>query len=203
MKIHSILLSCLLTASAINVSAQTARLYTPENGLPNTQVNQVCQDRSGVIWICTEGGLVRFDGMAFETFRHDRENPNAITSDSVNDLLEDSTGARWVATARGLDLFDADYNTFRRFDLQDARRPESNQYISRILEVPGRTAGSRIFVATGGNGIFVIDTGTRAPSRRPSPPGCRQGPRSPTRRGPRRGSSICSSCRSGPRGSRG
>ena len=161
MKIHSILLSCLLTASAINVSAQTARLYTPENGLPNTQVNQVCQDRSGVIWICTEGGLVRFDGMAFETFRHDRENPNAITSDSVNDLLEDSTGARWVATARGLDLFDADYNTFRRFDLQDARRPESNQYISRILEVPGRTAGSRIFVATGGNGIFVIDTGTR------------------------------------------
>ena len=60
-----------------------------------------------------------------------------------------------------MNIFDSDYNTFRRFDLQDARRPESNQYISRILEVPGRTAGSRIFVGTGGNGIFVIDTGTR------------------------------------------
>ena len=161
MKIQAFILPLVLCAGALGARAQTARLYTPENGLPNSQINQICQDRGGIVWICTEGGLVRFDGMAFEAFHHDRENPNAISSDSVHAFLEDSAGAHWVGTASGLDLFDADHSTFARFDLQDARRPDSNQYISQILEVPDRISGSRLFVGTGGNGVFVIDTQTR------------------------------------------
>ena len=73
-------------------SAQTARVYTSENGLPNSQVSQVYQDRNGYIWMCSEGGLIRFDGMRFETYRHDRERENSISSSSVNCMLEDSRG---------------------------------------------------------------------------------------------------------------
>ncbi|MBP5625902.1 MAG: response regulator [Bacteroidales bacterium] len=161
MKIQSLIPILALWAFALPLAGQTARLYSPDNGLPNTQVNQICQDRSGIIWICTEGGLIRFDGVDFETFRRDRENPNSITSDSVHDIVEDVTGTRWVATATGLDIFDSDYNTFRRFDLQEPRRPESNPYIVSILEVPDRVAGSKLFVATGGYGIFIIDAQTQ------------------------------------------
>lgn len=152
-----------LLVSALTVlHAQTARLYTPESGLVNSQVNGIAQDGSGYIWISTEGGLVRFDGMGFETFRHDRENPNSIPSDSVQQLLEDRFGGKWVATAGGLVLFESEYNRFNPFDLNDARRPASNQYISQILEVPDRlTSGSSLFVATGGNGVYVVDTQTR------------------------------------------
>ena len=142
-------------------AGQIARLFSPENGLETSQVNRVAQDRSGIVWLCTEGGLLRFDGMGFEPFRHDRGNPYSIPGDSVHDLCEDQTGTCWVGTAAGLSLFEIEYNAFHPFDLKDGRLPSSNQYISRLVEVPGRTAGSRLFVCTGGYGIYVIDTETR------------------------------------------
>ena len=158
-KYCSILL--LFLAGWLPTAAQTARLYSPENGLETSQMNRVTQDRDGIIWLCTEVGLIRFDGMGFEPFRHDRGNPYSIPGDSVHDLCEDQTGTRWVGTASGLSVFEVEYNTFHPFDLHDGRLPSSNQYISRLLEVPGRTGGSRLFVCTGGYGIYVIDTETR------------------------------------------
>ena len=151
-----------LVAGLFPAAGQTARLFTPENGLETSQVNRVTQDRDGIVWLCTEGGLIRFDGMGFETFRHDRTNSYSIPGDSVHDLCEDRTGTKWVATAAGLSLFDTDYNTFEPFDLHDGRLPSSNQYVSNLLEVPDRISGSRLFVSTGGYGIYVIDTETRA-----------------------------------------
>ncbi len=150
-----------LLSGLFPAAGQTARLFSPENGSEISQVNRVAQDRSGIIWLCTEAGLIRFDGMGFEPFRHDRGNPYSIPGDSVHDLCEDRTGTRWVGTASGLSIFEVEYNTFNAFDLQDGRLPSSNQYISHLLEVPGRTSGSRLFVSTGGYGIYVIDTENR------------------------------------------
>ena len=143
-----------------HASAQTARVYTSENGLPNSQISQVYQDRNGYIWMCSEGGLIRFDGMRFETYRHDRERENSISSSSVNSMLEDSRGHTWVATANGLNLFDTEHSEFRRFELHDERNSVINPYISALLEVPGRSGGCRLYVATSGSGVFVIDCNT-------------------------------------------
>ena len=148
---------CLGLLAALPLAGQTARLYTPDSGLDNTQINRIRQDGDGILWICSEGGLVRFDGQGFETLRHDRDNPNSISSESVHDFFEDSRGAKWIATAEGLDIFDADYNRFRHFDLPDPRRPGANSFIVQLLEVPDRVAGSRLYVASGGSGIYVID----------------------------------------------
>ena len=54
------------------VQAQMARLYTTENGLPNSQVNHIYQDSRGFVWISTENGLARFDGRDFRSFRFNR-----------------------------------------------------------------------------------------------------------------------------------
>ena len=139
--------------------AQTSRLYTSELGLPNSQINRICQDGHGLLWVCTEGGLLRFDGMFFEEFRHDQNNDLSLLSDSVHDFCEDDRGVKWVGTASGLAVFDSEHSRFDRFDLQDSRQPESRQFIGKIVLVPGRTGGSLLFVVTGGSGIFVIDTG--------------------------------------------
>ena len=161
MKKTYILILLLLTGWLPSL-AQTPRLITPESGLVSSQVYSVNQDGDGVIWLCTEGGLIRFDGTGFEAFRHDRGSRYSIPSDSVHDLCEDRTGTKWVATASGLSIFDSDYNTFEPYDLQDGRQPSSNQFIARLLEVPDRISGSRLFVCTSGYGIYVIDTGTRS-----------------------------------------
>ena len=149
----------LLTA-LFPAAAQTARVYTSENGLPNSQVARIYQDKRGYIWMCSEGGLIRFDGMRFETFRHDRERETSISSSSVQGMLEDSRGNTWVATASGLNLFDPDHSEFRRFELQDERNSVTNPYVSWLLEVPGRSGGCRLYVATSGSGVFAIDCNT-------------------------------------------
>ncbi|MBR3386719.1 MAG: response regulator [Bacteroidales bacterium] len=153
-----LILFVLLSVFAHPAVAQTSRLYTSERGLPNSQINRISQDGLGFLWVCTEGGLLRFDGMNFEEFRHDQDNDFSLLSDSVHDFCEDDRGVKWVGTASGLAVFDSEHSRFSRFDLQDSRQPESMQFIGKIVLVPGRTGGSLLFVITGGSGIYVIDT---------------------------------------------
>ena len=155
------LLFITLAVSALAPAAgQNVRVYTSENGLPNSQVSRIYQDKRGYIWMCSEGGLIRFDGMRYETFRHDRERETSISSSSVQEMLEDSRGNTWVATASGLNLFDPEHSEFHRFELRDDRNAVSNPYVSWLQEVPGRSGGCRLYVATSGSGVFAIDCNT-------------------------------------------
>ena len=156
-----LILYVLLATLLYPAHAQTSRLYTSELGLPNSQINRICQDGQDFLWVCTEGGLLRFDGVTFEEFRHDRNNDFSLLSDSVHDFCEDDHGVKWVGTASGLAIFDSEHSRFSRFDLQDSRQPESMQFIGKLVLVPGRTGGSLLFVVTGGSGIYVIDTASQ------------------------------------------
>ena len=69
-------------------------------GLPQNTVHAILQTSDGYLWLGTEGGLVRFDGIEFVTFS--RENAPSLPSDSVYDLLEDSSGSLWISTAAGV-----------------------------------------------------------------------------------------------------
>ena len=163
-----LILLVLLSAALQTALAQTSRLYTSEMGLPNSQINRICQDRRGYIWMCSEGGLLRFDGMRFETYRHDRENGRSLSSSSVTDMLEDSRGTTWVGTANGLNIFDPEQASFSLFELPNNPGTPGNPYIGRLLEVPERDGGSLLYVATGGVGVYVIDCDYRqvVPERR-------------------------------------
>jgi len=155
-----ILFLAFVTLFLAPAAGQTARLYMSESGLPNSQVSSIYQDSSGYIWMCSEGGLIRFDGMRFETFRHDRERETSISSSSVNCMQEDSRGNTWVATANGLNLFDTEHSEFRRFELLDEQKAIVNPYVSSLQEAPGRSGGCRLYVGTSGAGVFVIDCNT-------------------------------------------
>ncbi|WP_373846720.1 two-component regulator propeller domain-containing protein, partial [Bacteroides heparinolyticus] len=50
--------------------AQTGKFYSTENGLSSSLINQLFQDSKGFIWVATEYGLNRFDGLNFFTYRH-------------------------------------------------------------------------------------------------------------------------------------
>ncbi|HVJ06763.1 MAG TPA: two-component regulator propeller domain-containing protein [Acidisarcina sp.] len=74
--------------------------WQTDNGLPENTVHSILQTRDGFLWIGTEGGLVRFDGVEFVTYNI--ENTPALKSNTIYDLLEDSSGALWISTADGL-----------------------------------------------------------------------------------------------------
>nr|MBK9653705.1 hypothetical protein [Bacteroidota bacterium] len=51
--------------------------YAQEQGLPFGAIRGIYKDTTGFIWITSEGGVSRFDGYNFKTFRH---NPDDSTS---------------------------------------------------------------------------------------------------------------------------
>ena len=68
-------------------------------GLPQVSVMGILQDRSGYLWIATQEGLARFDGIEFEVF--DRRNSEEITVNYLVALEEGPDGSIWAATEGG------------------------------------------------------------------------------------------------------
>ena len=68
--------------------------WRTDSGLPQNTVHSILQTRDGYLWLGTDGGLVRFDGIDFVTF--DAENTPQFKSDTVYDLLQDGSGTLWI-----------------------------------------------------------------------------------------------------------
>ncbi len=75
-------------------------VWLTENGLPQNTVHAIAQTRDGYIWIGTEEGLARFDGIKFTVF--DKQNTPQLKSNYIRTLLADRQGNLWIGTAEGL-----------------------------------------------------------------------------------------------------
>jgi signal transduction histidine kinase/streptogramin lyase len=71
-----------------------------ENGLPQNTVQALAQTPDGFVWLGTEVGLVRFDGIAFQVF--DKNSTPALPGNDVRCLLVAHDGALWIGTSEGL-----------------------------------------------------------------------------------------------------
>lgn len=80
-----------------NYARQT---WAMENGLPQNTVQALTQTQDGFIWLGTEAGLVRFDGVAFQVF--DRTSSPALPSGDIRCLLATGDGTLWIGTSAGL-----------------------------------------------------------------------------------------------------
>ncbi len=74
--------------------------WTTENGLPQNTVQAIVQTQDGYLWIGTQEGLVRFDGLNFTVF--DKENTPAFKSNDIRFLQQDRQGRLWISTSYGL-----------------------------------------------------------------------------------------------------
>jgi signal transduction histidine kinase/ligand-binding sensor domain-containing protein len=77
------------------------RSYTIEDGLVNNEVLNIYQDSYGFIWLCTRGGLSRYDGSRFTNYTTD----NGLTNDMINDIYEVAPQKFIVAQNLGGPLF--------------------------------------------------------------------------------------------------
>lgn len=71
--------------------------FNARNGLASTNVDCIFQDRQGFVWMGTDQGLSRFDGVHFTNFHHDPNNSNSIGGNHVLDIKEDKNGTLWLA----------------------------------------------------------------------------------------------------------
>lgn len=122
-------------------------------GAADTEVRQIVRDRSGSIWVATDGaGLIRLDaaGNLERAYRHSASDSASLASDVVRTVLEDSEGHIWIGTADGLDLLDRRSNHLAHYR-HDARDPASLRD-SDILSLYEGTGGL-MWVGTRSGGV--------------------------------------------------
>jgi PAS domain S-box-containing protein len=74
-------------------------VWTTDNGLPQNSVICMVQTPDGYLWMGTEAGLVRFNGVEFKTF--DKANEQALHSNEIDSLLVDRQGSLWIGSHGG------------------------------------------------------------------------------------------------------
>jgi ligand-binding sensor domain-containing protein/signal transduction histidine kinase/CheY-like chemotaxis protein/AraC-like DNA-binding protein len=135
------------------VSGQSAKLFNVENGLSSSMVTAIHQDRSGFIWIATEDGLNRFDGIKFTVYRQDKANSEGVSSNFIQVLFEDHSGRMYTGSLHGLQYYDQAADSFRTIPLMIGQNKIGNV---RVLAICQRKNGD-ILVGTSGHGIFKIE----------------------------------------------
>ncbi len=100
--------------------------WSTEQGLPQSSVHSIAQTSDGYLWIATEAGLARFDGVNFRIFN--RSNNAAFRSDDICCLLA-GPGGLWIGTEDGLLLMR--HGRFHRFGKADGLPSSSIDSLAR------------------------------------------------------------------------
>lgn len=89
--------------------------FDVEDGLSQGTVSAILQDHQGYVWIGTNDGLNRFDGVEFKVFRHRADDPHSLSNSWVTRIFEDSEQVLWVGTMNGLNKLERNSGRFRRY----------------------------------------------------------------------------------------
>jgi diguanylate cyclase (GGDEF)-like protein/PAS domain S-box-containing protein len=97
--------------SAALAQAAERRYYfddiNSEQGLTQHTVTAFFQDRTGYVWIATQGGLHQYDGYRYTLYHHAAGDPATLPDSYVTALTQDSRGRLWVGgKSRGLVALD-------------------------------------------------------------------------------------------------
>ena len=80
--------------------------YTIEDGLPQSVVETIYQDKEGFLWIATQDGISRFDGYDFENFFSNPFDSTSILSNYVIGISNWGKDSTCFTTAIGVSIFD-------------------------------------------------------------------------------------------------
>jgi len=85
-------------------------------GLSQSIVTQIMQDRRGYLWLGTEDGLNLYDGYGFTVLRTDPDDPHSLSYNQITALYEDRSGVIWAGTFNGgLNRYLLEKNRFIRY----------------------------------------------------------------------------------------
>jgi ligand-binding sensor domain-containing protein len=120
--------------------------WTDENGLPQNSVRSILQTGDGYLWIATEEGLSRYDGVKFTTF--DESNTPAISNNYIFEVFEDSRRNLWISTRSGLIFYkNGRFSPFRHGDV----------FSSHVVQTVLEDGEGNLWIGTDGDGLFKYE----------------------------------------------
>ncbi len=123
-----------------------------DDGISQSSILAMQQDRSGYMWFCSQDGLNRFDGQDFRIYRHRGADSTSLIHNRLSSILEDSDGNLWIGSnGSGVSRYDPLTDRFLNFGQQATRsRGLEHSSIKAIVE----DKHCRIWLATEG-GLYV------------------------------------------------
>ena len=103
----SLFFFALLATCSLNVClGQTGKPYfkhlTRDDGISSNKINCITQDKFGFIWLGTEDGISRYDGVRFKIYKTEQ----GLTDSYVNSIACDpDNGNLWIGTRQGISFF--------------------------------------------------------------------------------------------------
>ncbi len=164
--LKSILLSILLCIFTFSLYAQAAKHISfahlgVNEGLSQSTIFDIVQDRQGNMWFATYDGLNKYDGYDFTVYQHDEQNPYSIGCDITRSCMVDSQGNLWIGTEEGLSLYDASQDKFYNYHYQ------KNRPISGIVEI---SENQLLLFSNKSKSLLLFDTETQQFSNEPLHP---------------------------------
>ena len=91
-----------------------------ENGLSQSSITCIFQDKKGFMWFGTQDGLNRYDGYNFKIFKNDPADSNSISDNFIFTIYEDKNGTLYFETRTGnLNQYFPVSESFKKVDKND------------------------------------------------------------------------------------
>ncbi|MCK6602634.1 MAG: ATP-binding protein [Bacteroidetes bacterium] len=155
------LLSALMLLTAWSLPAQEYTLnferISTKEGLPHTTVYSLLQDQTGFMWIGTENGLVRYDGLNLKVWISDPENQDGLAGSNISSIALDGNGNLVLGLwGEGLNIFNPKTEKFTRYSQDPADPTSLNDNRAQVVFVDSK---DRIWIGTyrGGLNRFLPD----------------------------------------------
>ncbi len=129
------------------------RLYREDN-LTNSIINAIETDQLGFVWVGTEDGLFRYDGLKFESYRRDHSR-YSLPNNVINDIYCTSENQVWIATNFGVARFSYALDSIKIY------LPQQMGFLNPAFRYTSITQDEdgKIYLGTDGRGVITFEEG--------------------------------------------
>ncbi len=145
----------LFALTSIHLFGQNNELvFEKIQGLSNPQTLNIMQDKQGFLWVCTWGGLNRYDGYGFKTYSSVSSDSTTISSNGVRQIIEDNKGRLWIACNTGLSIYNREKDQFVRIHYE----PNNNySLVGNDLQCMYLDSKGTLWIGTFYHGLNSLD----------------------------------------------
>lgn len=117
-------------------------------------ITSICQDKDGFMWIGTDYGLNKFNGIQFTHYYNNPKDSTSLSDNSVKTLMLDKEGTLWIGSIGGLQYYIPEENAFRTIDFEG----DSFLHIMCVTQL----RSGELWAGSSGKGLYRVrkDTGT-------------------------------------------
>lgn len=137
----------------LGIYAQFGKLFTSDDRLSSSLINDIKQDCNGFVLIATQDGLNVFDGHTMHIYQ--KGDGSNLCSNYVNCVFQASDGRLFIGNSSAFQLFNRNAYTFENVSPQDEKGQPYNIYTQNIME---RKNGD-VLASTSGMGIIKLSKG--------------------------------------------